>query len=173
MNVSSSLSQGDAVKKALKFSFCCSLLLALQAQIIPQLPYAALRVDLLLPLMFAVAVEYSPLTGVLWAGALGFMVDVFSGEFWGLHVGSYVVTVCLVHMASDSFDWHNPAYQMGLVGLCALGQSVALGLFFSYVPMDSATLTSIWISLSIRTLVSATIAPLLIYPLLSGQTIGG
>ncbi|MDR3569312.1 MAG: rod shape-determining protein MreD [Syntrophobacteraceae bacterium] len=161
------------MKKALKFFSSGFLLLALQGQIVPQLPYAALRIDLLLSFMFAVAVEWSPMAGLLWAGSLGFVVDVFSGEFWGLHVGSYVVTVCLVNMASENFDCCNPAYQLGLVGLCGLGQSIALGLFLSYVPTDSATLTSIWVSLCIRTLLSATIAPLLIYPLLSQETING
>jgi rod shape-determining protein MreD len=173
MIVSRSLPEGVTVKKTLKFSFAAFLLLSLQAQIVPQLPYAALRIDLLLPFMFGVAVEWSPLAGLLWAGGLGFVVDVFSGEFWGLHVGSYIVTVCLVNMASENFDCSNPAYQLGLVGLCGLGQSIALGLFLSYVPTDSATLTSIWVSLCIRTLLSATIAPLLIYPLLSPETAGG
>ena len=173
MNVSGSLPQGVTVRKAARFSFGGFLVLALQAQIVPQLPYAALRVDLFLPFMFAVAVEWSPMGGLLWAGVLGYVADVFSGEFWGLHVGSYVVTVCLVHMASENFDCCNPGYQLGLVGMCALGQSIALGLFLSYVPMDSATLATIWVSLGIRTLLSATIAPLLIYPLLSAQTISG
>jgi hypothetical protein len=82
-------------------------------------------------------------------------------------VGSYMLTVCLVHMVSDRFERCNPAYQAGLVGLCALGQSIALGLFLSFVPMDLPSLTSIWISLGIRTLLTATIAPFLIYPLLN------
>lgn len=168
-----SFPQGTTVKRAVKFSFLGFFVLALQAQLVPQIPYPALRIDLFLPFMFAVAVEWSPLWGLLWAGSLGFMMDVFSGEFWGLHVGSYVVTVCLVHMASENFDCRNPGYQFGLVGLCAIGQSLALGLYLSYVPMDSVTLTSIWISLGIRTLFSATIAPLLIYPLLSRETING
>ncbi len=170
---SKSIEQGPTVKKAVKFSLCSFLMLALQAQLVPHLPYAALRVDLFLPFMFVVAVEWSPLGGVLWAGSLGFIVDVFSGEFWGLHVGAYIVAVCLVNMASENFDCHNPGYQMGLVGLCALGQSVALGLFLSYFPLDTATLRSIWVSLSIRTLLTATIAPLVIYPLLGRETIGG
>ncbi|MCL5405179.1 MAG: rod shape-determining protein MreD [Deltaproteobacteria bacterium] len=173
MTVSRSFSQEATLKKAVKFSLFGLLFLALQAQVIPRLPYAALRIDLFLPFMFALAVECSPLSGVLGAGLLGFTADVFSGEFWGLHVGSYIVTVCLVYMASENFDWRNPAYQMGLVGLCAFGQSVALGLFVSYVPMDSVTLTSIWVSLGIRTLLSAIIAPLLIYPLLNWETING
>ncbi|MGA2939329.1 MAG: rod shape-determining protein MreD [Syntrophobacteraceae bacterium] len=167
MIASSSLTQGATVGRMIKITLYSFFVLALQAHLIPRLPYQALRVDLLLPLMFAIALEWPPLVGVLWAGFWGFVVDNFSGGFWGLHVGSYMVTVCLVNMASDRFDWCSPAYQMGLVGLCALGQSIALGLFLSFVPMDVPELTSIWIGLGIRTLLSVTIAPFLIYPILN------
>lgn len=168
-----STAQRAAAKRAVKFTLSGFVVLALQAQIVRLLPDPAVRIDLFIPFMFVVAAEWSPLAGVLWAGSLGFIMDVFSGEFWGLHVGSYILTVCLVNMASDNFDCLNPAYQMGLVGLCALTQSFALGLFLSYVPMDTVTLRSIWVSLGIRTIVSALIAPFLIYPLLSRQRVGG
>ncbi|SPF47275.1 conserved membrane hypothetical protein [Syntrophobacter sp. SbD1] len=158
--------------KMIKFILYCLLVLAIQAHLIDRLPYAGLRVDLLLPVMFAIADEFPPLTGVLLGGLLGFVVDNFSGEFWGLHVGSYVVTVCLVNMASEKFDWRNPAYQMGLIGLCALGQSIALGLFLSFVPMDAPALTSIWTGLGVRTILSAIIAPFLIYPMLNTRKYG-
>jgi len=153
--------------RMVKITIYTVVVLGLQAQLVPRLPYPALRIDLLLPLMFAAAVEWSLLSALLWASLWGFVVDDFSGEFWGLHVGSYAVTVCLVNLASDRFDRRNPGYQMGLVGLCALGQSIGLGLYLSFVPMDLPSLTSIWISLGIRTLFSMTVAPFLIYPLLN------
>ncbi|MFZ2445962.1 MAG: rod shape-determining protein MreD [Syntrophobacteraceae bacterium] len=144
--------------------------LLLQVHLVSRLPYPALRTDLLLPLMFVVAVEWPPVAGLIWASFWGFLADNFSGQFWGLHVGSYTVAVCLVHMASEKFDCHNPVYQMCLVGLCALGQSIALGLFLSFVPMDSSSLTSVWIGLGIRTLLSMTLAPFLIYPILNPRS---
>lgn len=158
-----------SVGRLIKIILYTFFVLLLQAQLIPRLPYTALRADLLLPLMFGVAVAWSPVGSLLWAAFWGFVVDNFSGEFWGLHVGSYMVTVCLVHMASEKFDCYNPLYQMGLVGLCALGQSVALGLFLSFVPMDISSLASIWISLGIRTLLSISLAPLLIYPIANSR----
>jgi rod shape-determining protein MreD len=167
MTGSGFLNYGTTAGRMIKVTLYTCLVLALQAHLIPRLPYPALRIDLLLPLMFATAVEWSPLAGVLWASFWGFVVDNFSGEFWGLHVGSYALTVCLVNLTSERFDRRNPGYQMGLVGLCAAGQSVALGLFLSFVPTDLASLTSIWISLGIRTLLSVTIAPFLIYPMLN------
>lgn len=169
MIASGYLTPGSTAGRMVKVTLYTIFVLALQAHLIPRLPYPALRIDLMLPLMFAVAVEWSPAAGVLWACLWGFVVDNFSGEFWGLHVGSYAVAVCLVNLASDKFDRRNPAYQMGLVGLCALGQSIALGLFLSFVPMDFPSLSYIWISLGIRTLLSVTVAPFLIYPILNPQ----
>jgi rod shape-determining protein MreD len=156
------ISSGSIIKVFLYTFF----VLLLQAHVIPRVPFPALRADLLLPVMFGAAVLWSPVAGVIWACFWGFVVDNFSGEFWGLHVGSYMVMVCMVYMASDKFDCRNPVYQMGLVGVCALGQSVALGLYLCFVPMDIPSLTSIWIGLGIRTLLSVTLAPLIIYPVL-------
>lgn len=164
---SDSFTPGITPRRMIKTTLYSLFVLTLQAHLISRLPYPALRVDLFLPLMFAIAVEWPPLAGVLWAGFLGFVVDNFSGEFWGLHIGSYTVVVCLVNMASKRFDWPNPVYQMGLVGLCALGQSIALGLFLSFVPMDVPELNSIWVGLGIRTLLSVIIAPFLIYAMLN------
>jgi rod shape-determining protein MreD len=167
MTAFSSSTQSIAAIRFLKLSAFCLILLALQAHLIQKLPYVALRVDLLLPLMFAIADQCSPLAGVFWAGLLGFVVDDFSGEFWGLHLGSYMATVCLVNMSSEKFDRRSPAYQMGLIGLCALGQSAALGLFLFFSSVEIPAPNSIWVSLGIRALLSATIAPFLIYPMLS------
>jgi len=144
------------------------LVFLVQAHFVARLPYPALRADLLIPLMFWIGVEWSPLGGLLWALLWGFVVDNFSGTFWGLHVGSYMVAVCLVNMASERFDYQNPIYQMCLVGVCAVGQS--LGLFLSFVPMDIPSLVSIWISLGIRTLLTATVAPFLIYPMANARS---
>jgi rod shape-determining protein MreD len=167
MLITNPLTPGITAAKAIKFFLYTVIVLVLQAHFVQRLPYEALRVDLLLPVMFAIAVECSPLTSVFWAGILGFMADNFSGEFWGMHVGSFILTVCLVNMASERFDWRNPAYQMGLVGLSALVQSMALGLFLSFTTVDMAVTTSFWISLCLRALLSATIAPFLIYPILN------
>ncbi len=174
MTISSPVTTGLTVGKMVKLIFYSFFVLGLQAYLVERLPYPALRVDLLLPVMFTIGVECSPLAGVLWAALLGFVVDNFSGEFWGMHVGSFTITVCLVNMASEKFDWCNPAYQMGLIGLCAFAQSLAIGLFLCFVPMEVPAQTSIWISLGIRALLSATIAPFIIYPILnSRKTLNG
>ncbi len=137
------------------------ILLLLQAQWISRLPYHAFRADLLLPLMFGIAVEWPPLLSLLWACVWGYAVDALSGKFWGFHVGSYVVAVCMVNIAVEKFEFHNPLYQVSFVGVCALGQSAALGLYLCCEPVSIA---SMWISLVIRSMVTMALAPFIIYP---------
>lgn len=143
--------------------------LAFLAQIywVSRLPYPALRVDLLLPLMFGVAVEWPPILSLLWACAWGYVADVLSGKFWGLHVGSYVVAICLVNITIEKFEFHNPVYQMCFVGLCALGQSLTLGLYLLFDPAVTMDAASTWTGLLMRSLLTMAASPLLIYPMWS------
>ncbi len=140
-------------------------LLLAQAHLFSRLPYPAMRADLLLPAIFGAAVEWPPVAGLLWAVFWGFVMDAYSGEFWGFHVGSYVVTTCLVHTAYEKFDFQNPLYQMCFVGLCALGQSVALGLYISLGHYGVTWLASTWISLLIRSLLTMLLTPFVLYPI--------
>lgn len=148
------------------------VLLLAQAMWISRMPLSALRGDLLLPVMFGVAVEWSTPFGLLWALIWGFVVDVLSGEFWGFHVGSYLVAICLVNMTAERFELSNPLYQMALIGLCALGQSLALGFFFVLTPSETMSEASVWMHLAVRAVLMALFAPLIIYPILSGRRSG-
>jgi rod shape-determining protein MreD len=123
-----------------------------------------LRVDLLLPLMFGAAVEWSPVLSIVWASWWGFILDTLSGRFWGFHVGSYVVAVCLVNITTERFEHHNPIYQMFFVGICALGQSVALGLFLFFQAPQECEIASMTVSLAIRSVITMMLAPLITYP---------
>jgi rod shape-determining protein MreD len=123
-----------------------------------------LRIDFLLPLMFGIAVEWSPVLSIVWALLWGFILDTLSGKFWGFHVGSYVVTICLVNITAERFEYHNPVYQMLFVGACALGQSVALGLFLFFEAPERMGISFIWISLLARTILMMMLAPLITYP---------
>lgn len=153
------------VGRALTVLLYTFFIMLVQVHVVARLPYQALRTDLLLPLLIAAAVGWSPLPGLAWAAFWGFLADNFSGQLWGLHVCSYAVAVCLVHLASDRFDCYNPIYQAFLAGICVLGQSIAIGLYLSFVPQDLPTLTDIWISLGIRTVLCMTLTPLLVYPI--------
>jgi rod shape-determining protein MreD len=141
------------------------IILFLQTIWISRLSYPAMRADLLLPLMFGVATIWPPLASLSWAFVWGFAVDTLSGKFWGFHVGSYVVAVCLVNVTTERFELQNPLYQMLFVGLCALGQSIALGLFLLFQPYDLANELTLWQDLVIRSLFTMLLCPFIIYPI--------
>jgi rod shape-determining protein MreD len=142
------------------------VLFLLQAQWASRMYYPAMRVDLLLPLMFGIALTQPPIACLSWAFAWGFVLDVFSGKFWGFHVVSYVITACTVYLGSQKMELHNPLYQMIFMGLCALGQSAVLGLFLWAEPSTSYLLSpSIWISLGMRSALMLLLCPLIIYPI--------
>lgn len=141
------------------------LLALIQALWIARLPYADLRGDLLLPLMFGVAIEWPPILSIFWAFLWGFAMDTFSGKFWGFHVGSYVVAACLVNIATEKFEFQNPLYQMSFVGVCALGQSMVLGLFLLFEPSGTLVVAATWKSLVIRSVMMTLLCPLIIHPI--------
>lgn len=145
------------------------MLLIVQSLWISRLSYPAMRADLLLPLMFGIATVWPPLASLSWALFWGFVLDTLSGKFWGFHVGSYVVAVCLVYAASEKFELQNPLYQMLFVGLCALGQSVVLGLFLMLEPYSLVGISPICQDLLIRSLFIMLLSPFIIYPIGNGK----
>ncbi|MCU0574877.1 MAG: rod shape-determining protein MreD [Syntrophobacteraceae bacterium] len=136
-----------------------------QAVWISRLPYQAIRVDLMLPLMLGVAMEWSLAAGLLWALAWGFVFDALSGKFWGFHVVSYITAVCLVHISIEKFEFQNPLYQMVVVGACAMGQGVVLWLYLLVEPQAPTLDAAVWQSLLARSFLMAVVSPLLIYPI--------
>ena len=165
MNRSTLLNNTAPPRYCVRIGLYTFALLVLQAVWISRLAYPALRADLLLPLMFGVAVEWPPVAGILWACLWGYAMDTLSGEFFGFHVGSYAVAVCVVHIALEKFEFHNPLYQMAFVGMCALGQTVALGMFLFVQSSVAITSTTVWVSLVIRALVITFVSPFVIYPI--------
>lgn len=149
----------------IKVTLYTLFLLFLQSTWISRFSHPALRVDLLLPLMFGTAIEWPPVLTLAWASWWGFVLDTLSGKFWGFHVGSYVVAVCLVNIAAERFELYNPLYQMLFVGACALGQSVALGLFLLLEAPSQIEVSSTYLSLIIRSFLMMLLTPLITYPL--------
>lgn len=165
MNTLGRMKSVRPVQYFFKVSAYTFFLLLVQAIWVARLPYPALRADLLLPMMFGIAVEWSPPLCIAWALSWGFVMDALSGEFWGFHVGSYVAAICLVNITVERFEFQNPLYQMAFVGLCALGQSVALGVYLIFSPSGAVSVASVWMSLAIRAIFIAVLAPFLIYPI--------
>lgn len=148
--------------KVLAYTF---VLLALQVHWISRLPAQALRVDLFVPLVFAVALIWPPMGCLLWAFFWGFVMDLLSGKFWGFHVGSYVATCCLVMITMDRLELGNPLFHLLFIGLVSFGQSVILGLFLSFEPGDPILSSEIWGSLLGRSLFMTFSAAFIVYPL--------
>lgn len=148
-------------------------LVVLQALWIVRLSYPAMRADLLLPLMFGVATVWSAPASLVWAFVWGFVLDVLSGKFWGFHVGAYVAAVCLVNVTSEKIEMDNPVYQILFVGVCALGQSAALGFFLLLEPSSLVDMAPIWKDLIIRCLFIMFLSPFIIYPIREIGRAGG
>ena len=139
-------------------------LLLLQSFWVSHFSRPELRIDLLLPLMFGAAVEWPPFLSIIWASLWGFVADTLSGKFWGFHVGSYVVAICLVNITAERFEFHNPLYQMLFVGACALGQSVALGLFLIVEAPEQMAMPATYTTLLLRSVATMILAPIITYP---------
>jgi rod shape-determining protein MreD len=137
----------------------------IQAQWIARLPFPGMRVDLLLPVTFGVALEWPLLPGLLWACVWGYVADTLSGKLLGFHVLSYVVAVCLVNVSAERFELENPLYQMGLVGGCAVGQALVLGLFLFLDPAGSALTLASWQNLIVRSIFTTLVTPFVIFPI--------
>jgi len=146
-----------------------AILLLVQVLFVSTLPIRALRVDLLLPLMLGIATECPPVFSLLWAFLWGFVADTLSGKFWGFHVGSYVATICLVYIGAERFEFRNVLYQMFFVGLCALGQSIVLGLFMFIDPGSSAGFITSWMDLILRSLFMMVLSPVITAPVWQGR----
>ncbi len=140
-------------------------LLMVQVLWIARLPAQALRIDLFIPLMFAVALIWPPMGCLFWAFFWGFVLDLLSGKFWGFHVGSYVVTCCLVMITMDRLELGNPLFHLFFIGFVSLGQSIILGLFLSFEPGDSALSGEVWGSLLGRSVFMTLSALFIVYPL--------
>ncbi|MGV8073639.1 MAG: hypothetical protein AB2L11_03615 [Syntrophobacteraceae bacterium] len=154
--------QYDYFFKAITYTFA---LFFAQALWISRIENTSFRIDLLLPVMFGVAMEWPLFMSLFWASMWGLAMDTMSGKLWGFHVVSYVVSVCLVNTATEKFEFHNPLYQMGFIGSCAMGQSFVLGLFLVLEPTGSTEIASIWKSLALRAVLMTFVSPLIIYPL--------
>lgn len=144
-------------------------LVILQAEWISRMPHPGLRADLLLPLMFGVAAECTSVASLLWALIWGYALDALAGKFWGFHVGSYVLTVCLVKVGSERLELNSPLYQMAVVGVCALAQSLALWILVFFEYTDAHGGMSTWLNPLFRCLLTTVLAPLVIYPVFRGE----
>jgi rod shape-determining protein MreD len=156
----------DDYRNYLKVNGYTVLLFLAQVVWVSRLPHPVLRVDLLLPLMFAAGHRGLPLQALVFALAWGFVMDVFSGTFWGLHVSAYLLTVCLVILIQVRVELTHLAYQVLFVGGCALLQSVMIGVYLMVHTMPVQPGGPFWESLLGRALITMILAPLINAPVM-------
>lgn len=140
------------------------VLFLIQCHWISRLGYFGFRIDLLLPLALQVALSLPLSSALCWCLGWGFIMDTFTGRLWGLHLGTYLLMVLLVHVASSHFELRNPLYRLICVVICALIQALALG---GYVVIASAAPPydpSVWVPLLVRTAGIVCITPLIGWP---------
>ncbi len=127
---------------------------------------AGIRVhpDLLLPLVLGVALE-TPLPFALGCALVwGFVADTLTGCLWGLHLGSYLLVVLLVYVASDRIDLRNQLYKMACVGMGSLLQSLVLGLYLTTTLRLPPYRISLWLPLLAGTVLIMVLTPVVVLP---------
>ncbi len=148
-------------------------LFLLQANWVSCFTYLGMRVDLLLPLAFGVALRKPPIAGLAWAFIWGYIMDVLSGKLWGFHVVSYMLTAVLVYLGSQRMEFQNITYQVVFLGLCSIAQSVVLGLFMLIGHSSNDVLSpGLWVGLAVRSLIMIVLCPLIIHPLREMKKVG-
>jgi rod shape-determining protein MreD len=140
-------------------------LFLLQIHFVSRLPYESLRIDVLLLLMVALALELPFAGSITSALCLGYMVDVFCGRFWGLHVITYVITVLVVSKVLLRFEMQSPLYQMAVTAVCGLLQGCVLMLFLWMNRQGELLTGTLMASLVARSLVMMVLAPVLLHSL--------
>jgi len=150
----------------LKVAAYTFVLFFVQTHWIARLHYRALRVDLLIPAMVGIALLTSPVKGLAAAFLWGYIVDVLSGKFWGLHIGTYMTVVLLVHVMEHQIQFRNPLYQMSLILFCVLAQSFALGLYLWIKAPNPFLMEAFLRNLVVRSLLTTALTPLIVLPIL-------
>jgi len=138
-------------------------LFLVQENFVSHLPHQALRVDILLLFIMGLALQLPLLLSIAWAMLVGYAADVFSGQFWGFHVCSYIFAVLLVTKILQKLKLDHFFYQMLLGGCCALFQSFLLAGFLWFTGQVSFLSWSLWATLVVRLLLMMLLAPVVVY----------
>ena len=100
----------------------------LQSSVLPQLPFPALRPDLMLVIVLAWNLARSHRDGLLWAFAGGLMLDTFSaGPFGALLLALFVVCLAANFIGTPLWDANPLLPLLGTVAGVALYHAIYLG----------------------------------------------
>ncbi|SMC28005.1 hypothetical protein SAMN02746041_03149 [Desulfacinum hydrothermale DSM 13146] len=102
------------------------LVFLIQVRIFAQLDSPYWRINVMVPLCVEIASLF-PLGGALaWAFVWGYVVDVFSGRFWGGQVGTFLFAVGLQAVVARHLDLERLLYRMVVAGVCVVLQGLML-----------------------------------------------
>jgi rod shape-determining protein MreD len=138
-------------------------LFLVQENFVSHLPHQVLRVDILLLFIMGLALQLPLFLSIAWAMLVGYAADVFSGQFWGFHVCSYIFAVFLVTTILQKLELNHFFYQMLLAGCCTLFQSFLLVGFLWFTGQALFLSWSLWATLGVRLLLMMVLAPVIVH----------
>jgi cell shape-determining protein MreD len=140
------------------------LLFLIQCHWISRIGYLGFHLDLLLPLALQVALEMPLAFALCWCLGWGFVMDTFTGRLWGLHVGTYLLVLVLVYVASARFELRNRLYRCVCVAICALIEAIVIGVYSVIASAAPPYDPTIWVPLLVRTAGIVVVTPVIGYP---------
>jgi rod shape-determining protein MreD len=107
------------------------LLLTFQATLLASLPLRRIRPDLMLILILFLSFSYPTLLGGLVAFSLGFLLDLFSGNSFGLYTFTMPLIFFVAQPFRSHFYWRGISFQFLFVFIFALLEGLLILLLVS------------------------------------------
>jgi rod shape-determining protein MreD len=105
------------------------LLLTAQATVLLALPIHRIRPDLMLIFTLWIIFSFPPLSGGILVFALGYLLDLFSGNSFGLYTFSRILLFCVLYRFKDHFYLEGFVSQFFLVFISAFLEGLLLTVF--------------------------------------------
>jgi rod shape-determining protein MreD len=139
------------------------LLLTVQATLLLSLPIHRIRPDLLLIFTLWLSFSYPPVSGGILAFSMGYLLDLFSGNSFGLYTFSRTLLFYIIYCFKDHFYLEGLVSQLFLVFVSGLLEGLLLMiLLFTLSPYPFQFFYASWATVLLpQSAVSGLIAPLL------------
>ncbi len=119
------------MKQVIVSLFLGIFFLSLQATLLPSLPIQRIRPDIVLILILYWGLSSSPVSGGILSFFLGFLMDLFSGNSFGLYTFSRPLLFCLAQLFRGRVYLESILSQFLFVFLFALFEGLLLLIFLS------------------------------------------
>jgi len=107
------------------------LVFTIQAALFPWLPIHRVRPDILLIFILYLGLFFPPVSGGLLAFFIGYLMDLFSGNTYGLYTFSRPLLFSLAYLFRDRFYFEGILPQFLFVFILALGEGLLLQLLLT------------------------------------------